>query len=304
MSAANTMLPPPDISEPEWPETGPAQRDTLTTMLFVAALFHGIVILGITFSAEQSPFRSATATSLEVVLLNRTYEKRPDTEDAQYLAQQNLEGAGNTENDESVRVAYGNDPARIAADPDATGNAQSVESDQHDTQRQTLYVDRASASAPATAAALQPRNGALPGQTNTVEIVAAPDLETRLSSAGPRQLLISANTRESRIAAYLDSWKRRVERVGTLNFPRSALATGGSRNPVLEVSIAADGSLQQVRVIDGSGNRELDMAAVTILRLAAPFDPFPEYLRNDYDELAFSYEWQFNAGSISRITVP
>jgi protein TonB len=125
-----------------------------------------------------------------------------------------------------------------------------------------------------------------------------------MKGAQPRQLLISANTRESRIAAYLDGWKRRVERVGTINFPFDALRQPGIQNPVLEVSIASNGQLTDVIIVNGSGNRELDMAAVNILKMAAPFDRFPDYLINDYDSLKFSYEWQFTGSSVGRMTVP
>jgi protein TonB len=34
-----------------------------------------------------------------------------------------------------------------------------------------------------------------------------------------------------------------------------------------------------------------------ILRLAAPFEPFPEGLRADYDVLRFAYEWRFSEGA-------
>ena len=92
--------------------------------------------------------------------------------------------------------------------------------------------------------------------------------------------------------------------MGTINFPFSALEQPGIRNPVLEVSIAANGKLTDVIILTGSGSRELDMAAVDILRMAAPFEQFPEYLRNDYDALKFSYEWQFTGNSVGRMTVP
>jgi periplasmic protein TonB len=65
---------------------------------------------------------------------------------------------------------------------------------------------------------------------------------------------------------------------------------------VLEVAIAADGSLQEVIVRSSSGQRGLDLAAVQILRLAAPFAPFPESLRREYDVLRFAYEWRFSEG--------
>jgi protein TonB len=105
-----------------------------------------------------------------------------------------------------------------------------------------------------------------------------------------------ADTRESQIAAYLDGWKRRVEQVGTLHFPAAARRHELSGNPVLEVAIRADGSLQQVLLRRSSGHRELDNAAIGIVRLAAPFDPFPPAMRTRYPLLRFAYEWQFQAG--------
>jgi protein TonB len=38
----------------------------------------------------------------------------------------------------------------------------------------------------------------------------------------------------------------------------------------------------------------LDQAALNILRRAAPFDPFPEAIRANYDQLRFAYKWQFS----------
>ena len=62
---------------------------------------------------------------------------------------------------------------------------------------------------------------------------------------------------------------------------------------MLEVSIRADGSLGEALIRRSSGRKEIDQAALSILRLASPFDPFPEELRKQYDELRFAYEWQF-----------
>ncbi len=83
--------------------------DNLATMLFIAALFHGVLILGVSFTAGKPGHSSADAASMEVVLLRREYEKRPDSDDAEYLAQQNLTGSGNTEEDAALRIAYGRD---------------------------------------------------------------------------------------------------------------------------------------------------------------------------------------------------
>jgi len=285
--------------------------DNLVTMLFIAALFHGVLILGISFTAGKPGPSSADAASMEVVLLRREYEKRPDSDDAEYLAQQNLTGSGNTEEDAALRIAYGRDANPAMPGPEREGVDESLQqlTELSDVQ-QLLYAHTPNSGVMAEmqrqdkVADAAPLRTGMPGTSNSIEILATPDTETVLKGALPRQMIISANTRESRIAAYLDGWKRRVERVGTINFPFSALSQPGIRNPVLEVSIATNGKLIEVIILTGSGNRELDMAAVNILRMAAPFEQFPEYLRNDYDALKFSYEWQFTGNNVGRMTVP
>jgi protein TonB len=284
--------------------------DNLSIMLFLAALFHGVLILGVTFTADLPTAASVDTVAMEVVLLNRQYEKRPDSKDAAYLAQQNLAGSGNTDEDAALRVSYGRNNDPVIPGPEQQGaDIQTRQATKRVTSQELLYARTSNPGARRDdtgreSAELLPMRTGMPGTANSVEVAATPDMETVLKGVQPRQLLISANTRESTIAAYLDSWKRRVERVGTINFPFAALDQPGIRNPVLEVTIAASGKLTEVIIVTASGNQELDMATVNILKMAAPFDPFPRYLRNDYDELRFSYEWQFTGGSVGRITVP
>ena len=66
---------------------------------------------------------------------------------------------------------------------------------------------------------------------------------------------------------------------------------------MLEVAIGGDGSLGEVIVVRSSGRKEIDQAALSILRLASPFDPFPADMRKKYDVLRFAYEWQFLGGT-------
>lgn len=291
------------------PESLDTRPDNLSTMLFVAALFHGVLILGVSFTAGEGPATSTDSESMEVVLLNRDFEERPDSSDAEYLAQQNLAGAGNTEENDALRVAYGRDNEPLIPGPEQDGESRQPQTAPAEATAEQLLYARTPDGDTMPEQALQeeltaPMRTGLPGTANRIEILATPDDVTVMKGAQPRQLLISANTRESRIAAYLDGWKRRVERVGTINFPFDALRQPGIRNPVLEVSIASNGKLTDVIIVSGSGNRELDMAAVNILKMAAPFDRFPDYLRNDYDSLKFSYEWQFTGSSVGRMTVP
>ncbi len=89
------------------------------------------------------------------------------------------------------------------------------------------------------------------------------------------ELYVTADTRASRLAPYLDAWRRRVERIGTINYPSAAQRTNLDGNPVVEVAIRRDGRLQSATIQRSSGHPEIDAAALDILRLASPFDPFP-----------------------------
>ncbi len=60
------------------------------------------------------------------------------------------------------------------------------------------------------------------------------------------------------------------------------------------VSILADGTLEEVRVLKTSGHDQLDKAALATIRQAAPFQPFNVEMRKAYDRLEFTRWWQFN----------
>ena len=92
---------------------------------------------------------------------------------------------------------------------------------------------------------------------------------------------------------YLDRWKRRIETMGVKYFPDLGIDKGLTGSPTLVVTINSSGQLDEARVTRSSGSRRLDQAALSILRRASPFDPFPESFRDDYDQLVFAYKWEF-----------
>ena len=122
-------------------------------------------------------------------------------------------------------------------------------------------------------------------------------VELRMRGAAKQQLWIAADTRESDVAVYLDSWRRKIERVGTMNFPDVARREKLSGTPVIEVTIGADGRLVQSMLRRSSGHAELDEAAMRILKLAAPYDRFPTALGAAHDQIRIAYEWQFLGGA-------
>ena len=119
---------------------------------------------------------------------------------------------------------------------------------------------------------------------------------------GPQrdELWVTPDSRAAKLAPYLDAWRRKVERIGTLNYPSAALERVATASPVLEVAISADGTLAKAEVRRSSGIPQLDQAALEILKLASPFDPFPADLAQEYRLLRFAYEWQFVGGRVAR----
>jgi len=67
----------------------------------------------------------------------------------------------------------------------------------------------------------------------------------------------------------------------------------------LLVVILQDGSMENIRVLSSSGYAVLDEAAIKIVRMAAPFAPFPPELRATTDKLEIIRTWQFEENQLS-----
>ena len=117
-----------------------------------------------------------------------------------------------------------------------------------------------------------------------------------------RHTFITSSTRESKFAAYMETWRIEVERIGTLNYPDVAKQLGANGSVVLDLAIGRDGDLQETRLIKSSGDKRLDDAAIRIAQLAAPFDPLPVDILRDTDILHITRIWEFqnNAKLITR----
>ena len=94
-------------------------------------------------------------------------------------------------------------------------------------------------------------------------------------------------------AYYLEAWRRHVERVGRLNYPSEARRSKITGSLRLLVVVDADGALASARLIESSGHAVLDDAALRIVRLAAPYAPFPPTIRAQADRLEIERTWRF-----------
>ncbi len=274
--------------------------DRLTVTLFLAGLFHLILILGISFAPPAAD--SGSVPTLEVLLVNNPLPDATRNDSANYLAERTQQGSGNSPDGRTRQPSAGDGPDTTPGAPDGgtappapegrTGSDGELLAGQAGARR--LVAAAADAD---TAPAVLPREAfagsAYPFAGNDDD----PDLQ--LKGAPRRELVVTPNTRISDVAVYLDAWKRRIEQVGTVNFPNAARRSKLSGSPVIEVALAASGGLVRADIRRSSGYGELDRAAMDILKLATPFEPFPEALASRHDVLRFSYEWQFVGGRLA-----
>jgi len=275
----------------------PVVPDRLPAMLFLAALIHGILIIGISFNPELAT-QFASAISLEVTIVADADQHIDRPDNAAYLAQASQEGGGNTS--EQVRPAA---PLQSAMPVDNEGQVDGSALDDakaHQQSADELLVTRDSADRQIK---IDPRSEPQPETSTAIAMEAGSEVTLPLPQEDqatmlirdeePRQLIISADTRESVIAAYLDNWKRRIEAVGEAYLPQLGELDDISGSPTLMVAIDMSGDLIEAVIRKTSGSTILDLAALDILNRASPFDPFPPEVTAEYDLVRFEYKWLF-----------
>lgn len=277
----------------------PLQKpDRLPAMLFLAALIHGILIIGVTFNPYILD-EFADAISLEVTIVADPDQRIDRPDEAEYLAQASQQGGGNTADEvrpsaplESASPIdnLGQDDAESLLETTAHEKAADQLLATQSEQDQKVSDDLREEPQPedATAIALER------GSETTLPLPQDEESTLLIHDDDPRQLVISADTRESVVAGYLDNWKRRIEAVGDEYFPELGNLPDVTGSPTLEVSIESSGQLAEVVIRVSSGSTVLDKAALDILRRASPFEPFPPEVRDEYDRLRFAYKWVFS----------
>ena len=164
--------------------------------------------------------------------------------------------------------------------------------------RQIPASEQAKTPETAAMAGLSPEAERLSQELATLE--AALEDQARDYSNRPRvKRLTSLSTREAVDAAYLYDWRRRVEAVGNQYYPEASIRYGIYGSLRLLVVINYDGHLEDIQVLASSGFAVLDEAAIKIVRMAAPFAPFPAELRASADKLEIIRTWQFEENRLS-----
>ncbi|HEV7609531.1 MAG TPA: TonB C-terminal domain-containing protein [Steroidobacteraceae bacterium] len=284
-------------------------RDRLTTTVFMAALVHGVIIVGVTFGGVKHD--TPGAPGLEVLIVSEDVPEARSNDSATYLAQRSQLGSGSSEPGEVARApraaaehAARNGRANGAVLADDAGALLSTADNRALTTTapmpDILYFAPPASMTEMTEVPLQTA-----GNSELDKLGIDDDEEQQVRGPQRDELWVTPDTRESLVAPYLVAWRNKVERLGTLNFPQAAWRAPGTRNPDVEVAILADGTLESAVIMRTSGSAKLDQWVVDILKLASPFDPFPKELAEKHRLLRFKYGWEFEKpGRHGTVTAP
>lgn len=281
-------------------------QDRLSFTIFLALAIHAVVILGITFTfVKQKP---ATHT-MEVTLAQHRSKNRPDKAD--FLAQFDQVGSGTLT--EKALITSPNKAEYHDTVIRETAPLQQIAAAPLQIQKQAPVVTTTGQSTQTAAAEnntedIKPADEPIQGEKSLLQrsleiasLEARLDRQRQIYAKRPRiKRLTGLSTASSTDAYYLNSWRRKIERIGNLNYPAEARQQKLYGSLRLLVAVRPDGSLKEVAILQSSGHKVLDDAALRIVRLGAPFAPFPDDLRKSTDILEIIRTWQFRENSSLR----
>lgn len=278
-------------------QAAPADNRPIWLAVGLSLVVHALLLtLHFRFPDASSAMREK---ALDIILVNAKSAKKP--RDAQALAQSNLDGGGNTDENRRAKTPLPPTLQQTTGDDlqQMQRRVQELEAAQHKMLTQAKSLRNVSSSQTASE---QPVPAPSVSGLDLMESARAmARLEGEISktsdeySKRPRKKFIGARTEEYRFAQYIEDWRQKIERIGTMNYPEAARGKlYGSL--VLTVSISADGSVTRIDINRSSGYKVLDDSARRIVQMASPYSPFPPDIRRDTDVLEITRTWNFTQG--------
>lgn len=296
--------------------------DRFAFTLFFAAAIHAVAIIGITFTADTE---APPQKTLEITLAQYQQEKVP--EQADFIAQANQQGSGDSaekalpatdqqapfQSPEVKQQAAEKPPqptpapsvveptiveesgkAEAPAQPKAKPAAKQVVTTSKPQRQKVSTAPEKQEPAPSQAALTGASTSLLARSLEIASLQAEIDHHREVMARKPRVTrLTSASTQRREDALYLDNWRKKIEQVGNLNYPEEARRQKLYGSLRLLVAINPDGSVESIEVLESSGRRLLDDAAIRIVQLAAPFQPFTVEMKKSTDLLEIIRTWKF-----------
>lgn len=264
----------------------------LSTAILISLVAHGMVLL-LHFSAPKPAESLAADPGLEVILVNAKHDKKPLKAEA--LAQANLEGGGASDSGRSksplpdMRKTENGDAVTLSKRRIAELEQQQQQLLDQAKRKELFRLPQQEKKRLDDSRPVSDGRDSLDSTQALARMAAEISQTIEDQNKRPRKTFITPSTQEVGYAMYYKSLQKRIEDIGTLNFPQK----DGKKlygELIVYIPIFQDGSIYEKdggpRVEKSSGNAALDAAALRIVRRAAPFGKFPPNMRsNDKDDL-------------------
>lgn len=268
------------------------QKLTFTIAIIASLLVHVVVLL-IHF-VDPPPLPPVPVDpGLDVILVNAKHDKAPVK--AQALAQANLDGGGDADEGHAKSPLP---DMHTSEDGDAIRKTQRHIEELENLQKNLLSQTKEKNFRVSNALdknKTQTDQPVINGQDDTDTTKAITRLAAEIAQTienqnkRPRKTFITPSTKAVGYAMYYKSMQKRIEDMGTMQFPEK----NGKKlygELIVYIPIFQDGSIYEKEggphIEKSSGNAALDKAALRIVRHAAPFGNFPQNMRSsDKDDL-------------------
>ena len=274
------------------------EPNSLKLWVFIAALFHALLLLGVNF---VSPEPEKITKAIEITVVNSAVRKAP--KEAHYLAQENQIGAGLKK--EKPKPNQQQLP-EIGAKTPVVGEITHPDVLEKITPASQRLVTQTEPSQTETVIPKKIAEKAMIERSKLSVKV----LEKKIAQLGERikhykksaektdiKFVNSISAHKYVAAQYVREWGRSIERVGNLNYPEVAADEGVAQELLMDVGIRTNGSIYNIRIVESSGNEALDEAAKQIVEMSAPFAPLPAKIAQQLDVLVIRRVWHFTDDS-------
>lgn len=285
-------------------ESTELSHDRLGFTFCLALALHAAFILGISFNQQD---RSLAPTKLEITLAQHSSSEAP--EEADFLAQSNQLGSGTLEEKAMLTTKEVADFQDTAITEVAQQQQQSRSAAQLAAAPQ-LSSTTASDNKARQQQREQQQDQFSQHQTNDMTVVqrsleiasleAKLDIQSQAYAKRPRiRRLTSVATKQSIDAQYLHNWRSKIEAIGNQHYPSQAKQQQLFGELRLMVALLPSGDVYQVKILESSGHKILDQAAIKIVHLAAPYPPFPRAMQQEVDVLEIIRTWRFQKNRLT-----
>lgn len=287
-------------------DSGTTER--FVTAFFVSMVLHAFFLLGTYFKVPDPAQFKSNRSGLDVVLVNSKSAEKP--RDAKVLAQANVDGGGNTDENRRAKSPLPTMEDKITELEEAVAKmAQQAQLPLNQSPKiltapenslrteKSVTVSEPEPIEPVTSFTSPLHNPLINQVLQRTRQIA--HLEAQISKdflayqQRPKRKFVGASAAEYKFAGYVEDWRQRIEDVGNENYPEAARQNKLYGSLLITVAVRLDGSLENVEIIRSSGSKILDAAAIRIVELSAPYSPFPLELRKDADVLHITRTWTF-----------